>query len=185
MLNRHHSWLSFGRGHASATGRYVEILDSKSARKYLTTDVTKSREVSFSSSMTLSLKLSPCQVRLLDRNHRSRPVDPTLFPLIIGPGNVPRASVELVFKIRWRFEGHSGKAYEREYPSGAICLLTMETLASGPIEKDSAQGNVATARVRRKRNFIEKECKAWNGSWSSRMGRPFMYFTRVLEARDA
>lgn len=58
-------------------------------------DVAKSRELLVSRSMTSSWKWSPYQVRLLERKFGNSPVNPTLFAVIIGPGNSLRARVEL------------------------------------------------------------------------------------------
>jgi len=52
----------------------------------------------------------------------------TVFARIIGPGKVPEASVVLEhgeYWIRHRLEQQPRETHRREYPSGAICSLTM------------------------------------------------------------
>ena len=118
----------------------------------LTMDVTKSRELSVSRSMTSSWKWPPYQVQLLARKDRKFLADPTFFPLIIGPGNVSRARVELQHGdyIRRRFQQHPVGTHGREYPSGAICLLTIGRVARGPTEMDSTPETAARGKRKRR-----------------------------------
>jgi hypothetical protein len=54
-------------------------------------------------------------------------MNPTFFARISGPGKVPEASVVLEHGanwIRYYFE-QQPRTNRREYPSGAICSLTM------------------------------------------------------------
>jgi hypothetical protein len=55
-----------------------------------------------------------------------------------------------VFQIRWRSFQRPTKAHEREYPSGAMTLLTMGISAVGPIDKDSAPEKAARGKRKRR-----------------------------------
>ena len=77
-------------------------------------------------------------------------LDPTFFARIIGPGNVPEASVVLEYgmhRIRHRYEQHLRETHSREYPSGANCLLAMlrEVLTT---EAETPRDRAARRRVK-------------------------------------
>src|SRR5260221_9737114 len=111
-------------------------------------DVGKSRELSVSRSMTSSWKWLPCQAQISAGMCRKYPVDPTFFALINGPGNVPRARVELQHGdwIRRRFQQHPVDTHGREYPSGAISLLTIGSVPRGPTVTDSTPEKAARGK---------------------------------------
>ena len=146
-------------------------------------DVGKSRELSVSRSRTSSWKWSPCQAQLSAGMCRKCPVDPTFFALINGPGNVPKARVELQHNdwIRRRFRQHSVDTHWREYPSGAIFLLTIRRVARGPRSKDSTPEKATRGKRTWRSRTIEKKnakrCVNWPWGIRRQNVRHFIRYT--------
>jgi hypothetical protein len=79
-------------------------------------------------SATSIFSSSPYGVSKSERKGKRLLMKPTFVALIIGPGNVPEASVALKYEvhcIRHRFLQQLRETHRRVYPSGFNCLLAM------------------------------------------------------------
>src|SRR5258708_36176850 len=80
-------------------------------------------------------------------------MEATMFDRMIGPGNIPEASVVLkcgVHWIRYCFEQHLRETHRRVYPSGANCLLAMsreELMTEAETPRDRAASSKVKALI--------------------------------------
>ena len=127
--------------------------------KKLTIEVAKSRELLSSLSTTLTLKVPPYQAQSKNQSY-DLPANITFSPRIIGAGKTPSTRVVLWRGTNIRVDPTLAETqtHMREYPSGAITLLTISrSLMSGPIEAETLAERAAMRQIK------ERSCDIASG----------------------